>query len=240
MLTTLIVAANLIVAVGSWVQGSVGFGLALISAPLLLIVAPESVPGPLIAATFVLLLLTVLRERQAVDLRGIGWALLGRLPGTALGALTVARMSGRWLGLTLGLLTLLAVGLTATRFDIVRKPPWLLIAGTVSGFMGTTAGIGGPAMALLYQRERGPTVRASLAAFFVVGASMSMLGLAWVGRFGKHEVVSGLTMVPGVIIGFLLSKQSGEFLDQGRTRRAVLFVAGASGIAAVVRAILVG
>jgi len=30
-----LIAANLIIAVGAWVQGSVGFGLALIAAPLL-------------------------------------------------------------------------------------------------------------------------------------------------------------------------------------------------------------
>ncbi len=240
MPTTVLLAANLIVAIGAWVQGSVGFGLAVVSAPLLVILSPETVPGPLIAATYLLLWLTVLRERKEVDLRGIGWALLGRVPGAVLGALTVASMTTRSLSLTLGLLTLLAVGLTATRLKLARTPPYLLAAGAVSGFMGTTASIGGPALAILYQHDRGPMVRASLAAFFAAGATMSMVALAWVGRFGVPEVRVGLLMMPGVLIGFLLSKRSGAFLDQGRTRSAVLFVAGASGVGAVLRALLMG
>jgi hypothetical protein len=37
--------------------------------------------------------------------------------------------------------------------------------------------------------------------------------LATVGRYGSKEVLSGMTMIPGVVIGFVLSKRSGEFLD---------------------------
>ncbi len=238
MPTTLLVAANLIVAFGAWVQGSVGFGLAVISAPLLVILSPSAVPGPLIAATYLLLWLTVLRERKDMDLRGIGWALLGRIPGAVLGAVTIAGMTNRSLSLTLGLLTLLAVLLTATRLKLERTPPYLLAAGAVSGFMGTTSSIGGPALAILYQHDRGPMVRASLAAYFVAGATMSMIALAWVGRFGLQEARSGLFMMPGVLLGFVLSKRSGSYLDQGRTRSAVLWVAGVSGAIAVVRALL--
>lgn len=232
-----LLAANLIVALGAWVQGSVGFGLALIAAPLLVIVSPSAVPGPLIATTFVLIVMTALRERHAIDLRGIGWALLGRVPGATLGALTLAAMSPRTLGFTLGALTLLAVVITATKLHVTRRPPWLFLAGSVSGFMGTTAAIGGPAVALLYQHDEGPTVRASLAAYFTAGSLMSIAALFWVQRFGATDLLQGASMLPGVFVGFALSGRSGAFLDKGRTRTAVLLVAGLSGVAAMIRAV---
>jgi uncharacterized protein len=233
-----LLAANLIVAVGSWVQGSVGFGLALIAAPLLALISPGAVPGPLIATTFVLIVLTVVRERRSIDVRGIGWAIVGRIPGSALGAITLAAMSPRLLSFTLGALTLLAVLLTATRLHIERKPPWLFVAGSISGFMGTTSAIGGPAIALLYQRDEGPTVRASLAAYFVVGSLMSLAALSIVKRFGLADLVQGATMLPGMFVGFALSARFGAFLDRGRTRAAVLIVAGLSGVGAMLRAAL--
>jgi uncharacterized membrane protein YfcA len=233
-----LLAANLIIAIGAWVQGSVGFGLALVAAPLLAIISPSAVPGPLLATTFSLIVLTVWRERQAIDVRGIGWVLLGRIPGAALGALTLAAMNPRALGFTLGALTLLAVVLTATKLRIERKPPWLFVAGTVSGFMGTTSAIGGPAVAILYQHDEGRTVRASLAAYFTVGCLMSMTALFLVHRFALSDVLQGAGMLPGVAIGFALSGRFGAFLDKGRTRAAVLLVAGLSGVGAMLRAAL--
>ncbi|HVJ14638.1 MAG TPA: sulfite exporter TauE/SafE family protein [Polyangiaceae bacterium] len=233
-----LIAANLIIAVGAWVQGSVGFGLALIAAPLLAIISPSAVPGPLLATTFALIVLTVWRERQAIDVRGIGWVLAGRVPGAAVGALTLAAMNPRALGLTLGALTLLAVVLTATKLRIERKPLALFVAGTVSGFMGTTSAIGGPAVAILYQHDEGRTVRASLAAYFTIGCLMSMTALSLVHRFGVSDLHQGVLMLPGVAIGFALSAKAGAFLDKGRTRTAVLVVAGLSGIGAMLRAAL--
>src|SRR5687768_7921335 len=75
-----------IATVGALVQGTIGFGLAVFSAPLLTLIEPRMVPGPLLLATFVLTLLVVLRDRQAIDLAGVKWALVGRVPGVLLGA----------------------------------------------------------------------------------------------------------------------------------------------------------
>lgn len=230
-----LILANLFVACGAWVQGSVGFGLALVAAPLLALLAPGLVPGPLMAATFVILVLTVLREREHVDKKGIGWMLVGRVPGSAVGAWTLARISLETLGLLVGVLIVLAVLLSAVSTRLERTPLSLTLAGTVSGFMATTASIGGPSVALLYQRNEGPMVRSSLGVYFVLGSCVSFAALMAVGRFGLSELTAGAMMVPGVLLGFALSARTGAYLDGGRTRTAVLAVAGASGIAAIVR-----
>ncbi|MEC9302406.1 MAG: sulfite exporter TauE/SafE family protein, partial [Acidobacteriota bacterium] len=65
------------VLVGSVVQGAVGFGLALVSAPVLILIDPRFIPAPLLLASLSLILLTAYRDRQGIDLSGLRWALIG-------------------------------------------------------------------------------------------------------------------------------------------------------------------
>jgi hypothetical protein len=51
-----LVFAWAVVAVGAALQGAVGFGLGVIGAPLLVLIAPGLVPGPLLLVAFVLTL----------------------------------------------------------------------------------------------------------------------------------------------------------------------------------------
>jgi uncharacterized protein len=227
-----------IVTTGAALQGSAGFGFALLSAPILGLVEPRLVPGPLIVAVTLLLALTAWRERSAVDLKGLGWVLGGRVPGTALGALALTRLGERALATALGLLVLIAVAISIRSVRLVRTPGKLWLAGLVSGLMGTTAALGGPAIAVLYQHERGELVRSTLATYFLVGAAMSMAALALVGRLGGREVVMGLGLMPGILVGFAASRWTSRWLDRGRTRTAVLLVAAIAGLSSVLHGIL--
>ena len=224
-----------IVGVGSALQASIGFGLALLTAPLLEWVDPRLVPGPLIIAVTVLLALTAHRERQAIDARGVGWILAGRVPGTVLGAIALTSMTSRALTVSLGLLVLLGVGLSLLSLRVPRTPGLLSFAGLISGMMGTTAALGGPAVAILYQHERGPMVRSTLAAYFLVGAFMSLGALYLIGRLGRVELALGVALLPGIVGGFLLSRGMGAWMDRGRTRTAVLLLSGLAGLASVIR-----
>ncbi|HEY3500105.1 MAG TPA: sulfite exporter TauE/SafE family protein [Polyangiaceae bacterium] len=236
--TTEIALALAIVAIGAALQGSVGFGFALLSAPFLEWINPRLVPGPLVLAVTVLLVLTALRERQSIDLRGIGWVLAGRVPGTLIGAVALAGLSESALTVTLGVLVLTAVGLSLLDVHLPRKPPFLVVAGVISGVMGTTAALGGPAVAILYQHERPELVRSTLATFFLIGALMSLPALAWVGRLGAEEGKLALLLLPGILLGFAVSARTARLLHGGRTRAAVLLVAGLAGATGVVRGLL--
>jgi uncharacterized protein len=227
--------AAAIVGVGSAAQASIGFGLALLTAPLLEWVDPRLVPGPLIIAVTVLLALTAHRERQAIDARGVGWILAGRIPGTVLGALALTAMTARALTVSLGVLVLIGVGISLLSLRVPRTPGMLSFAGLVSGMMGTTAALGGPAVAILYQHERGPVVRSTLAAYFLIGAFMSLGALYVIGRLGRAELELGVALLPGIIAGFLLSRGTGAWMDGGRTRTAVLLLSGLAGLTSVIR-----
>ncbi|HSR14250.1 MAG TPA: sulfite exporter TauE/SafE family protein [Gemmatimonadales bacterium] len=228
-------AASVIVAVGAALQGTIGFGLALVSAPLLLLVDPRLVPGPLLCASGLLTVLMARRDWASVQGEDLTWSIGGRVAGTvaALAVLTV--MSAGAVDLLFGALILLGVALSASGVHLRPAPRVLIAAGALSGFMGTLTSIGGPAIALVYQHEPGPRIRGTLSAFFVVGVVISVAGLAAIGRFGREELVLGATLLPGIVIGYLASHRTAGALDQGYIRPAVLVVSAAAAIAVILR-----
>lgn len=232
-----LLAASAVMFVGALVQGSVGFGLNLLAAPILVLIDPRLVPGPAIASAFVLTVLVALRDRAGLDRRGVAWALVGRVPGTILGGAVVASLSARWFSVALATAVLTGVAFSLAGWHPRQTPSWLMGAGALSGLMGTVSSVGGPPMAFVYQRAPGPTIRASLSAFFVVGSALSVVSLAAVGRFGGVEAKASLALVPALVAGFALSHSTARFLDGGHTRRAVLTVSAASAVIAIVKAL---
>lgn len=229
--------SSLIVTAGAALQGSVGFGLGLFSVPLLLLFAPELVPGPLLAASIVLTMLLAHGERGAIAWNDLGWALAGRIPGIVAAAALLAVVSQSSIGLWSGILVLLAVGLSASGLHVPLNPRSLVAAGVLSGLLGTAVSIGGPPIALLYQREPGPRLRGTLAAFFLIGVALSLVGLAAADRFGLIELRLAAYLVPGIVLGFLVSRRAARLLDRGYTRPAILLISALSSLVVVLRAL---
>jgi len=229
---------TLIVSLGSLLQGAVGFGLGLFSVPFLVLLDPRLVPGPILLASGVLTLVMLRRERHAVLGQDLKWSLGGRVVGTgvALGVLTLVPLTH--LGVVFGVLILGAVGLSASGWRVATSPSNLVGAGALSGFLATTVSIGGPPVALLYQHAAGPEIRATLSAFFLVGTVLSLTGLHFIGRFGLSELLLGLGLVPGIAIGFLLSKRIVGVVDRGLLRPAILTVSAVAALGVVVKALL--
>jgi uncharacterized protein len=220
-----IVLAAVIVTAGALVQGGAGFGLGVVAAPTLTLLDPALMPGALLVAAAVLPMLTFAREPRDTDWRGLSWAFAGRLGGTAAGTAIVAVLSVRALGAVVGTIVLAAVALTATRFRIAKNPGTLVSAGFVSGATGTASAIGGPPIALVYQRDSGPRIRATLAVFFSLGSVISLAALAGSGHLPGRAVAAGGALIPFVAAGFALSQPLRKYLDNGRMRAAVLILA---------------
>lgn len=226
-----IALAGLAVALGALVQGAVGFGLALVAAPLVAIVDPRLVPVPMLLLATAHAMLMLRREYRDTDWVGVGWALLGRLPGIVLGVLAVALLPARWFGLVVAVTVLVCVALSVVSWRPRPTVPALLLAGVVSGAGGTASSIGGPPVALLYQDARGPRVRATLGAYFAAGSLLSLAGLLVGGQFSGDALGAAAVMVPFMIAGFALSGPARRLLDHGWTRPAVLALASAGALA---------
>jgi uncharacterized membrane protein YfcA len=234
----MILAAGLVVALGALVQGAVGYGMALVAAPLLFLVDPALVPVPMILLASVHSVLAVARDGHHADWRGVGWAMLGRLPGTGLGVLAVVALSTQVFTLLIGVGVLVCVGLSLLTWQPRPRPGSLLLAGVASGAGGTAAAIGGPPIALLYQHATGATVRGTIGGYFVLGSITSIAALAIAGQVTSHSLLSTAQLVPFLLVGFALSGPARTVLDNGWTRHAVLAVAAVSSVALIGRALL--
>jgi hypothetical protein len=233
-----LVVALVAVFVGSCIQGSLGFGLGLVAAPVLVIIDTTLVPSVVLGMGVPLTYLVAWRERSSLDLRRVSWAIGGRVPGTVLGSVAVVLLSERWLAGLFAVAILLAVAASVVGFGVEPTKRAMFVAGVGSGFMGTATSVGGPPMALLLQREEGPELRASMAAFMAFGATISLTALVVVGEFDRHALVVTAVLVPAVLIGFGVSRWTNPILDRGYTRPAVLVFAAASALSIVVQDVL--
>jgi uncharacterized membrane protein YfcA len=227
-----------LVALGAAVQASLGFGLGLIAAPLLFLIYPPLVPGPLLAASVLLSLLIAHRDREAIDLAGLGYALAGRIAGTLLAMLVASALSPERFELLFAALVVLGVALSVCGFQLAPSPAPATAAGALSGFMGTLSAIGGPPMALLYQRASGDRLRGTLSGFFAVGATLSLAALALVGRYGLTEIALSIALMPAILLGYLSARWTRGRVDRAGTRRFVLGLSFMSALGVLVRALL--
>lgn len=223
---------------GACLQGSLGFGLGLLAAPVLVLVEPRLVPGPLVCMSLVMAILVATRERASLDFGSIRWAIIGRIPGAVLGAIAVALLSTRWLAALFAVGVLTAVGLSVAGLSVERSRRNLLIAGLVSGTMGTATSVGGPPVALVYQRASGPELRGSLATFMLFGTTLSLIALTTLGQFTRTDLEATALLVPGALVGFVSSRWTNRVLDRGYTRPAVLTFAAVSAVSILVRQVL--
>ena len=236
-------AAQYVIALGAVIlgavaQGSVGFGFGMLAAPILALVDEELVPGAVLLLGLVVALAIAWNERGALDWLGIRWALVGRLLGTLGGAYAVTRLDNDAMAIVLGSLVLLAVLTSLTGWHVRPTATTLVSAGMVSGVMGTLTSVGGPPMALVYQREQAAKLRSTLAGYFVVGASLALLALAVSGEIGERQLVDGFILLPGLLVGLTLSRLLAPYLDRGWTRVAVLALSAATAMALLIGAVI--
>jgi hypothetical protein len=215
---------------GALLQGSVGFGLGLVGVPLLVLIDPVFVPGPLLLGAFLLNLFIFNREQKAINFKDVAWAVPGRVLGAVSGALVLSFLPKDHLSFLFGAMVLLAVGITLVGLDFAAVPRNIFVAGTLSGFMGTTSAIGGAPMALVFQKHKGPRMRGTLSVIFAIGTVISMVSLLIIGRFGLREIQASLVLFPGIWVGFFISRYTARILDRGFIRTTVLITAALSGV----------
>lgn len=226
-----------VVTIGAAVQGTIGFGANLLIVPVLAVVDPGAVPVTPMLLVLPLAGAMVRREHHGVDRRAVGWLMLGRLPGTALGALIVAAVSATTLSVLAGAGVLVAVATSLLTASVPITPATTAAAGLASGVLGTATSIGGPPLALLFQHREGPELRATLAATFAVGTVVSFAALVAAGIVTAHHLGLAAALLPGTLAGVLASTHLARRLDGPWLRPAVLAFAAATAVVAIGRGV---
>ncbi|SFA77890.1 hypothetical protein SAMN05216266_101373 [Amycolatopsis marina] len=222
MSVTAFAIAAFAVLLGACLQGALGFGLGMLGGPILALLDPTLIPGPLLLLATALTLIVAVRERAELDLSGAKWALLGRVPGTVAGAVLVAYLPARILALVLAGVVL--VGTAISAFGWVPRPTRnaVIVAGMASGAMGTATAIGGPPMALVWQDSAASSRRATMSAFFLAGCIMSVAALTVSGTITATTVVSAAQLLPFLLLGYGASLLLNRHLNQAKLRTLAL------------------
>lgn len=222
---------------GSVIQASTGLGLGMVAAPILLLIDASLVPGPLLVLSLVISLLIAIREWRAIDGKGLSFALAGRIPGTVLAGLTLSLIPLAAYNFLFGTLVLLAVLLSTSGWRVLPTPRNLLTAGFTSGYMGTLTSIGAPPLALAYQHGAAAAIRATMAAYFVVGSAFSLVVLALFGQFALEQALASVTFAPPLMAGFWASRHVIPRMNNVIARRAVLWLSGVSAAMLIVKSL---
>ncbi|UCG39967.1 MAG: sulfite exporter TauE/SafE family protein [Acidimicrobiia bacterium] len=222
----LLIAATIVV--GAAIQGSIGFGMGVFAVPILALIDPAFVPVPVLLASIVLSVAGFLRERTDTDFRGAARVLIGRVPGSAIGVVLLTLVTTRTLSIVIGVMVLLAVVAFARGWHIPVTPTSEVATGVVSGALGTSTAVGGPPVALLYSRNRGPEVRATLSAILMVGMTVNIIALGIGGFLTTESLLRAVVLTVPTLIGFGLSSWTKRHVDGAILRRGILIASGFS------------
>jgi len=225
----------LAVMAGALIQATGGIGFAMFAAPIVVLLRPDLVPGPMILAGGSISLLIALRERKSIDVRGAAIAIGGRIPGSIVAGLIIGLAPRSTFAVVFALLILAAVLLSVAGWRVRATPLSLATAGFSSGVMGTITSVGAPPMGIVLQNAAPAMLRATLAAFLVAGAVASLAVLAWAGRFGTHELALGLLLLVPIAAGFALSTPLVRHVNARAMKALVLAFSAGSAVVLLVQ-----
>lgn len=228
-------AAIGLIFLGAYVQTAIGFGLAIVSAPLLILWSPEYVPAPICLVALFISLLNAIKYRSSVEIGGLKMALVGRIPGSIAGGVMLFFVSTEVLTLWIGALVLFAVIVSLLPFRIEPTPTRMTLAGFFSGLFGTSSAIGGPPMALLLQHQEANQLRGNLSAFFVFSSIISLIVQIPAGFFTLHHLIITLPLLPASALGYWLAMKTTQSLPKEKIRFGALVLCFVSGFTAVVQ-----
>lgn len=234
----LVLGLGLTVLAGGVVQSTIGFGLAVVAAPFVVLLAPDLMPASLLLPALALPLLVLWHGERDIAWRPLGWALVFRALFTPVGVAVVAWFSPRAIAALVGVLVLVTVALSVRTIDLRATPRNAAVAGAVSGVSGTAAAIGGPFLALVLQHERPQRVRATLAVFFVAGSLLGLGGLFLGNELTRQQVLVGLVWMPFGLLGYAVASPLRARIDADRFRRAVLAFCVLASLTVIARAAL--
>ncbi|WP_136679438.1 sulfite exporter TauE/SafE family protein [Neptunomonas sp. XY-337] len=219
------------------VQSSIGIGLALVAAPLLFLLDPRFVPGPILLTGFFLSCMMVIRDRQSLQYKRVLPAVLGRIPGSFIAAGILLLLPLAWLQVIFGATLLVAVALCVRTIKIRLTRVTLAIAGFVSGVLGTATSIGGPPIAIVYAKEHPIKARSEIAFYFLLSTPISIATLSVTGYMSSTDYQLTLQMLPGALSGFLVSQYVEPYLRGSRFKKIILSMSAASAVLLLIKGI---
>lgn len=242
MWTTILVVAAVLV--GSSMQRITGMGFALVAAPfLVLLLGP--VDGVIVVNVCGVLTSGVILVRVFRDVcwRRYGVLSICAVIGIIPGSYVLQFVSVAWLEISIGVLV--AAGLTVSvnlgRVTVRDRLSFRAVAGVTSGFMNTTAGVGGPAVSI-YAIATGWSQRsfaATMQPYFLTIGMASLASKFALGSATIPQLPALVWVLVGVacLVGLLIGERLATTIKPSTARRLLVIVAYLGAAATIVRGV---
>jgi len=228
------------------VNGLTGFGLALISTPMLLFVYEPRTVVVLTAIFSIFINAAVVwyswhqaRRRLALGL------LIPALLGVVVGAVVLGVIDPVYIRLGIGAIVICSALLLVRDIKLPGADTrWgTLVAGSASGALSTSTGLAGPPVVLLLASRGLPKheFRGTSALYFLPLSTAGLIVLAIRGLVEAHEVPLGLVLIPAAIAGKAIGTTLLRHVSERAFRAVTLglvILTGTLGVATAVWALL--
>jgi hypothetical protein len=225
---------------GGVIQGSMGFGMAMVVAPPLLLILPATTVVPAMSMASVFNSgVAAWSLRRHVDAPTLGPLLAGAVVGLPIGIYLLKSLDGPVFKAGVGALMigLAAVLLSGRRVQLKNPRAALFPVGISSGFLGGSISIGGPPIVLFLTNLGIPrdTFRANLLAYFTLTSGLGIAGFALAGILTRDVAWFGLGLIPGVFLGTQLGLRLATRLHHAVFERITLVAVALMGLVLVAR-----
>ena len=226
--------------VGGVVQGCMGFGMAMIAVPPLLMVLPATTVVPALNLLSLLNTSAMTWHLRADVRRDLTLPLVaGAALGVPLGIYLLKTFEGAAFKAGVGIfILLLAAVLLSGWTRPMRNPHWVMYpVGFVGGFMNGSISIGGPPVILFLTSQGIPKdiFRANLAAYFTLVGLLATTGFTIAGVLTWDVFLYAATIAPAALVGTYTGVKLSTKVSQEIFRRLTLLCIIVMGLVLFIR-----
>ena len=220
---------TLIVFLAIFTQAASGFGLALVSMPLLLLLMDIKIATPLIALIGgVSEIFMLLHYRHALNFKAIIRLSLASLVGIPIGVWALDVVDAGVITAVLGIIVILYSTYALLQFQLptLANRNWAYSFGLIGGVLSGAFNASGPAV-VTYGTCRNwlpAEFKGNLQAFFLLNSTMTFIAHATSGNFTSSVWQSFLWGMPGAFLGMYLGFKLDGRLNPEQFRKIVLLL----------------
>ena len=219
----------------AFTQSLSGFGLALVSMPLLAPLVGIRMATPLVALVSVFVEAGLLfHYRAALNLRAIWRLVVSAVVGAPLGVILLTKIDERLAMVVLGIVIAGYAVYALADFHLpkLESPVWAFVAGLLAGMLGGAYNTSGPPVIIYGDCRRWPReeFKSNLQGFFIVISATVLVSHVLKGTITPQVLRYGLYSAPALAAGALLGFSSDRWLSPQTFRRIVLILLVIAGI----------
>ncbi len=228
-------------AIAAFVQSISGFGLALLSVPLMSLFA--DVRLSVVVVNLIGLVTTsaqAWKEKEHADVPLALRVTLAAIIGMPIGLVAFLFMSETYLKVGLGIVVLFVTFLLMRGFTLrsaSRAADWWL--GGASGALSTSVGTNGPPLVFLFQARQMPQeiFRATISRVFILSNIVTVIIFVFAGKITQDAIIAAVISLPVLVIAISAGFWTRRFVNQQRFRILVLTLLMISGVSTIVSAV---